>query len=73
MSASTYRSISRPSPISPDTNEQYAQRDFEKHGFELVSTSDVLRRPDDPRELIAYKGEMVGKTDRFVMVFRRQR
>jgi len=54
-------------------DEQYARRDFEKHGFELVRTSDVLRRPDDPRELITYKGEMVGKTDRFVMVFRRKR
>jgi len=52
--------------------EQYARRDFEKHGFELVRTSDVLRRADDPRELITYKGEMVGKTDRFVMVFRRR-
>jgi predicted methyltransferase len=53
-------------------DEQYAQRDFEKHGFELVRTSDALRRPDDPRELITYKGQMVGKTDRFVMVFRRR-
>ena len=53
-------------------DEQYARRDFEKHGFELVGTSDVLRRPDDPRELITYKGEMVGKTDRFVMVFRKR-
>ena len=53
-------------------DEQYARRDFEKHGFELVRTSDVLRRRDDPRDLITYKGEMVGKTDRFVMVFRRK-
>jgi predicted methyltransferase len=53
-------------------DQQYAQRDFEKHGFQLVSTSEVLRRPDDRRDLITYKGEMVGKTDRFVMVFRRQ-
>ena len=53
-------------------DEQYARRDFEKHGFQLIHTSDVLRRPDDPRELITYKGEMVGKTDRFVMVFRRK-
>jgi predicted methyltransferase len=52
-------------------DEQYARSDFEKHGFRLVGTSDVLRRPDDPRELITYKGEMVGKTDRFVMVFRK--
>jgi predicted methyltransferase len=53
-------------------DEQYARRDFEKHGFQLVSTSDVLRRADDPRDQITYKGERVGKTDRFVMVFRRQ-
>jgi len=54
-------------------DEQYARRDFEKHGFKLLRTSDVLRRPDDPRDLITYKGEMVGKTDRFVMVFRKGR
>jgi predicted methyltransferase len=54
-------------------DEEYARHDFEKHGFTLVKTSDVLRRPDDPRDKITYKGEMVGKTDRFVMVFRRDR
>ncbi len=53
-------------------DEQYARRDFEKHGFKFVGVSDVLRRPDDPRELITYKGEMVGKTDRFVMVLRKE-
>ena len=52
-------------------DEAYARQQFEKHGFQLVRTSDVLRRPDDRRELITYKGEMVGKTDRFVMVFRK--
>lgn len=52
-------------------DEVYARQDFEKHGFTFVRSSDVLRRPDDPRTLITYKGEMVGKTDRFVMVFRR--
>src|SRR5215467_6972138 len=50
-------------------DEQYARRDFEKHGFQLIGTSEVLRRPDDPRNQITYQGEMVGKTDRFVMVF----
>jgi len=54
-------------------DEQYARRDFEKHGFKLLGTSDVLRRPDDPRDLITYQGEMVGKTDRFVMVFHKSR
>jgi predicted methyltransferase len=52
-------------------DEQYARRDFENHGFVFVRSSNVLRRPDDPRDMITYEGEMVGKTDRFVMVFRR--
>lgn len=50
-------------------DEAYARRDFEKHGFSLVASSDVLRRPDDARDALTYEGPMVGKTDRFVMVF----
>jgi predicted methyltransferase len=53
-------------------DEAYARADFEKHGFEFVSTSDALRRPDDKRDLITYKGPMVGKTDRFVLVFKKR-
>jgi predicted methyltransferase len=49
----------------------YARRDFEKHGFVFLKSSEVLARPDDPRDKITYQGEMVGKTDRFVMVFKR--
>jgi predicted methyltransferase len=52
-------------------DESYARRDFESHGFHLIGSSDVLRRPDDPRDKITYKGEMVGKTDRFVLLFRK--
>lgn len=52
-------------------DEAYARQEFEKHGFTLVGSSDVLRRPDDPRDQISYQGPMVGKTDRFVLVFRR--
>jgi predicted methyltransferase len=52
-------------------DEKYAQADFEKAGFTLVDRSEVLRRPDDPRDAVTYKGAMVGKTDRFVLVFRR--
>jgi predicted methyltransferase len=52
-------------------DEQFAQADFRKAGFTLVAKSDLLRRADDPRDQITYKGPMVGKTDRFVMVFRR--
>jgi predicted methyltransferase len=50
-------------------DEAYARADFEKHGFSLVTKSDALRRPDDPRDALTYEGPMVGKTDRFVMVF----
>ena len=51
--------------------EAFAVKDFESHGFKVVAKSDVLRRPDDARDLITYKGPMVGKTDRFVLVFRK--
>ena len=37
----------------------------------LVAKSDLLRRPDDARDEITYKGPMVGKTDRFVFVFQK--
>jgi predicted methyltransferase len=50
-------------------DEAYAREEFERHGFKVVASSDVLRRSDDPRDQITYKGPMVGKTDRFVMVF----
>src|ERR1700756_4561272 len=36
-------------------DEDYARRDFEKHGFRFVSKGDVVRRPDDPRDQITYK------------------
>ncbi len=53
-------------------DESFALKEFESHGLEKVATSDLLRRPDDPRDRITYKGEMVGKTDRFVIVFRKR-
>lgn len=52
-------------------DERYARAEFEKHGFSVVASSDALRRPDDPRDRITYKGPMVGKTDRFALVLRR--
>ena len=51
----------------------YARAECEHHGLKLVRSSDVLRRPDVPRDQISYKPPMLGKTDRFVMVFRRRR
>lgn len=53
-------------------DEAYARADFEKHGFSFVTSSDVLRRADDPRDALTYEGPMVGKTDRFAMVFRKR-
>jgi predicted methyltransferase len=49
--------------------EGFAVNDFESHGFKVAAKSDLLRRPDDARDLISYKGPAVGKTDRFVLVF----
>jgi predicted methyltransferase len=53
-------------------DEAYALQDFESHGLKLVGKSDALRRPDDPRTQISYKEPILGKTDRFVMVFRKK-
>lgn len=49
--------------------EAFAVKDFSAHGFKVAAKSDVLRRPDDARDLISYKGPAAGKTDRFVLVF----
>lgn len=52
-------------------DEAYALKDFESHGFKLMARSEVLRRPDDARDQISYKEPMLGKTDRFVLLFRK--
>ena len=39
----------------------------------VVKPGGVLLLVDHPRDQITYKGPMVGKTDRFVMVLRKQR
>jgi predicted methyltransferase len=51
--------------------EDFAIKDFKSHGFSVIAKSDVLRMPHDQRDEITYKGPMVGKTDRFVLVFRK--
>jgi predicted methyltransferase len=51
--------------------EKFAIKDLRAHGFRLAERSEVLRRPDDGQDQISYKGEMVGKTDRFVLLFRK--
>ena len=52
-------------------DESFAQEDFESHGLKRVARSNLLRRTDDARDEITYKGPMVGKTDRFVFVFKK--
>ncbi len=54
-------------------DEAFARQDFGKRGLRVVAHSDALRRADDPREQISYQPPMLGKTDRFVLVFRKQR
>ena len=39
--------------------------------FHANAKGDLLRRPDDARDQVSYKGPMLGKTDRFVVVFRK--
>src|SRR5450755_1146353 len=51
--------------------EAFAVQEFSAHGFKVITKSDLLRRPDDKRDLISYKGPALGKTDRFVLVFRK--
>jgi predicted methyltransferase len=52
-------------------DEAYTVSDFAKRGFKLVAKSDILRRPDDKRELVSYTPPGLGKTDRFLLVFRK--
>jgi predicted methyltransferase len=52
-------------------DEEFAVKDFEAHGLKVVAKSDLLRRPDDARDQLTYQGPMVGKTDRFVVLFRK--
>ena len=53
-------------------DEAYTVKDFEKRGFELIGKSDILRRADDQRTLVSYTPPGLGKTDRFVLVFRKK-
>jgi predicted methyltransferase len=52
--------------------EAYARQDFGKRGMRVVKTSNLLRRADDPRDQVSYKEPIIGKTDRFVLVLRKQ-
>jgi predicted methyltransferase len=55
--------------IDPDV----VKRDFEKAGFELVASSDLLRNPADDHALLVFDPKIRGKTDRFIFKFRKVR
>jgi len=52
-------------------DEAYMRKDFESHGFKFDHKADFLRRADDKRDQVSYKEPIIGKTDRFVYVFRK--
>jgi predicted methyltransferase len=52
-------------------DQAYALKDFESHGFKLVKKSDLLKTPGDALDQLTYKGPMLGKTDRFILVFKK--
>jgi predicted methyltransferase len=52
-------------------DEEFMRKDFESHGFKFVNKSDTLRRPDDKLDQISFQEPMLGKTDRFIYLFRK--
>jgi predicted methyltransferase len=53
-------------------DEAFAKKDFEASGFEVVSQSNALRKPEDKRDQVSYKPPALGNTDRFVMVLKKK-
>jgi predicted methyltransferase len=52
-------------------DQAFAVKDFEAHGFKVVGKSDLLKMSGDARDQLSYKGPMLGKTDRFVLLLRK--
>jgi predicted methyltransferase len=50
-------------------DEDFARADFERAGFRLVGSTQVLRNSSDDRTLNVFEPAIRGKTDRFVLVF----
>jgi predicted methyltransferase len=53
-------------------DEAFMRNDFESRGFKVVAKSNVLRKPGDKLDQISYQEPMLGKTDRFVYIFRKE-
>jgi len=52
-------------------DEEWAKNDIESAGFVFEGRLDVLRNPDDSRQLDIWKKEVFRKTDRFVHLYRK--
>ncbi|HKX91732.1 MAG TPA: methyltransferase [Sphingomicrobium sp.] len=52
---------------------EVVKADFQRAGFELVATSDMLRNPADDHMLSVFDPKIRKKTDRFVFKFRKPR
>ena len=54
-------------------DENYAIRDFAAHGgLKVVARSNLLKRPEDSRDQSSLSEPMNGKTDRFVLLLRKE-
>jgi predicted methyltransferase len=49
------------------------EADFKRAGFVLVARSDMYRNPADDHSLLVFDPKVRGKTDRFVLKFRKPR
>lgn len=53
--------------------ESFARADIESYGLTFKVSSDVLRNPDDDHSVVVFDPAVLGKTDRFVLVFEKPR
>jgi predicted methyltransferase len=50
---------------------EVVKADFQRAGFKLEATSDLIRNPADDHSLLVFDPEIRGKTDRFIFKFRK--
>ena len=72
--------VANPNSDTRATVEKYhridpevVKADFERAGFVLVGSSDLLRNPADEHSLLVFDPKIRGKTDRFIFKFRKPR
>ncbi len=52
-------------------DQKVVETEVESAGFKLEKTSDLLKNPNDPRTAIVFDPSIKGKTDQFVLKFRK--